>query len=485
LYHFQQGGFPYVEEQIARFLDQFTDDNAVLTLLNLSVGRVLDKARSRGDDWVHLADKQAIGHVVDWLTVAIGARAEWLENVDELGRPKKLMKFGSIAAIVKEADKAMRLDIERGSRAALDTGDERIVVSLSDGMSIVEMLSREALDRESSIMQHCIGNGSYDKYIGSGDVTFYSLRDANGKAHATLEVDLRDRGIIQTRGKQNTVPVEKYMASLMQAVVATKLQIEDVDFVIDRTDNIHQKASLPDVLCVYGSLILSDQFSRGRLPKIVSVELDLSINGRDDITELPTILTVGRSIYASGTGIRDWRPLTMLPGHLILSGSPVEQLADKLAVNGDLDLRGTRLTALPNELGVAGDLDLHDTAIRSLPEGLYVGGTLAVGNAPIESISSVTEVGTLDLRDSPLEELPAGLIINNDLILSEPLLGGRLRSISPDVELRGEVKVTRRWTRGVVGYDKGPNTYRGHVCKSYSLEEIRGYLTSDFMDLPI
>ncbi|MCS4089284.1 PcfJ domain-containing protein [Rhizobium sp. BK176] len=431
-----------------------------------------------------MADEQAIGHVVDWLTVAIGARAEWLANVDELGRPKKLMKFGSIEAIVKEADKAMRLDIERGSRAALASGDERIVITLSGGMSIVEMLSKEALDRESSIMQHCVGNGGYDKYIGSGDVTFYSLRDASGRPHATLQVDLRDRAIIQTRGKQNAVPVEKYMAALMEAVVVTKLQIEDVDFVIDRTDNIRQKASLPDVLSVYGSLVLSDQFSRGPLPNVVSVELDLSLNGRDDITELPTILSVGRSIFASGTGIKDWRPLTMLPGHLILSGSPVEHLADKLAVNGDLDLRGTRLTKLPQELCVAGDLELHDTAIRVLPEGLYVGRTLTLGNAPVESISAGTEVGTLDLRGSSLKELPAGLIINNDLILSEPLLGGKLRSISPNVELRGEVKVTKARTGGLRGFDKGPNTYKGHFCKSYTLEEIRGYLTSDFMDLP-
>jgi hypothetical protein len=67
-------------------------------------------------------------------------------------------------------------------------------------------------------------------------------------------------------------------------------------------------------------------------------------------------------------------------------------------------------------------------------------------------------------------------------VLSEPLLGGKLRVIAPDIEVRGEVKVTSGWSFGP--HYKGPEYYDGFRFKTYTLDEIRGYLASDFVDLP-
>lgn len=375
----------------------------------------------------------------------------------------------------------MRLDIGRASRVSIEAREERLVATLTNGMTVVEMLTAAALDRESAIMQHCVGNGSYDPHLGGGSKAFYSIRDANGKPHVTLEVNLHNRSISQTRGKQNTVPTEKYMAAVMETVIATRLQIEDVNFVLDRNHQIFQKSDLPEQLCVYGNLFLSGHYECGPLPQLLSVELDLGLRDRDDIHELPPVLSVGRSIYAPGCGVKDWRRVTMVVGHLDLTNSRAEQLSDSLAVAGNLLLRGTRLSIIPNELGVGGDLDLTDTGLATLPEKLYVGRTLTIGDAPIESILVDTEVGTLDLRGSVLRELPAGLVINGDLILDEPILGGKLRAIAPDVKLGGVVKVV---SPQFYGYTDTPGYYKGRKYREYSLDEIRDFLDSDFVELP-
>lgn len=470
-----------VDERVTNYLELHADDPEILALLMLSVGRVLNKAIARGENWSDLVDERKIGHIVDWFRVAIATRADWLTNVDDLGRPKKLMKFGSIDLIVKEADKAMRLDIERASRASIAAGEERLVTTLTNGMTVVEMLTEAALDRESSIMQHCVGNGAYDAHLGGGKRAFYSIRDANGKPHVTLEVSLPNRSIVQTRGKQNMVPTDKHMSAVMEAVVATQLQIEDVNFVLDRNHEIFQKSALPEHLRVYGSLYLSGYYERGPLPLILSVEIDLCLRDRDDIHELPTVLSVGRSIYAARCGVKDWRRVTMVVGNLDLTDSRAEQLSDSLAVGGDLILRGTRLASLPNKLGVGRDLDLTDTGALGLPEELFVGGTLIIGDATFKTIPGEAEVGTLDLCGSDLRVLPSGLVINHDLVLEEPILGGKLRAIASDVKVGGSVKVV---SRHHYGNAKGPGYYKGRKYRDYSLVEIREFLESDFVELP-
>ncbi|MCZ7861071.1 PcfJ domain-containing protein [Agrobacterium salinitolerans] len=470
-----------MDERVKNYLGLQTDDPEIRTLLMFSVGRVLNKAVARRENWSELVDERKIGHIVDWLRVAIATRADWLTNIDDQGRPKKLMKFGSIDAIVKEADKAMRLDIERASRVSIASGEERLVVTLTNGMTVVEMLTETALDRESSIMQHCVGNGGYDAHLGGGERAFYSIRDANGKPHVTLEVNLHNRSVVQTRGKQNTTPADKYMSAVKEAVVATRLQIEDVNFVLDRNHEIVQKSALPEHLRVYGNLFLSGYYERGPLPLILSVELDLSLKNRDDIQELPSVLSVGRSIYAAGCGVRDWRRVTMVVGHLDLTDSHAELLSDTLAVGGDLLLRGTRITKFPNDLGVGRDLDLTDTGVVTLPESLSVSGTLTIGDAPVESIPVNAEVGTLDIRGSVLRDIPAGVVIHNDLVVDEPILGGKLRTIAPDVKLGGVVKVVNPH---FFGHFKAPGYYKGRKYRDYSLEEIRDLLDSDFVELP-
>ncbi len=163
-------------------------------------------------------------HVVDWLRAAIRNNEPWLKNVDDQGRPKKLMKFSSLDQIVAEADKAMRLAAEREYQKAMSvpmsTEDEEVVDRLEDGYYVVRMLTPAALDRESAQMQHCIGQGAYDDRVKLTDkYAYHSLRDRFGKPHVTIEAYLnRSLGSIETisqiQGKQNRRPDEKYLLVL-------------------------------------------------------------------------------------------------------------------------------------------------------------------------------------------------------------------------------------------------------------------------------
>lgn len=88
---------------------------------------------------------------------------------------------------------------------------------MDDGYYVVRLMTPEALDRESGVMQHCIGQGAYDHKLEDGNFVYLSMRDRFGKAHATMELDVRPvRGpiLVQCQGKQNRPPEAAYVGLL-------------------------------------------------------------------------------------------------------------------------------------------------------------------------------------------------------------------------------------------------------------------------------
>lgn len=81
-----------------------------------------------------------------------------------------------------------------------------VVVKLADKWTAQKLTTPEQLDVEGERMQHCVG--SYAKHVADGKTTIYSLRDATGHPHVTIEVARKK--VIQIRGKQNEKPAEKY-----------------------------------------------------------------------------------------------------------------------------------------------------------------------------------------------------------------------------------------------------------------------------------
>jgi len=200
-----------VAERIARIVKKF-DAASVEHELTLSIGRVmlkeakkdefieasiaLDEQDERELDCSILPDEKA-RHIVDWLKAAKINNEPWLQNLDDMGRIKKLMKFSSLTQIHAEADKAMRIKAQQSIGATVSAGEERLIKVLEDGYHIVQMLTPTALDRESA------------------------LRDKMGKPHATLEI--HDDLVVQLQGKQNKSPAPKYFDLIIPYLKDRKL----------------------------------------------------------------------------------------------------------------------------------------------------------------------------------------------------------------------------------------------------------------------
>lgn len=164
---------------------------------------------------------EKINHILDWLIAATTEPAAWIANVDELGRPKKLMKCGSLERLTHEADKAMRkqnASIEQQA-AQLGIDDEQFVYDLGAGHTLVRLLSPRALDIESARMHHCIGHGGYDHYLRDDIVKLYSIRDSEGQPVATIQTIVFAGGdyILQFLGPWNSQPPD-HLQDLISSV---------------------------------------------------------------------------------------------------------------------------------------------------------------------------------------------------------------------------------------------------------------------------
>ncbi len=87
----------------------------------------------------------------------------------------------------------------------------RVEYRWPDGWTI-QKLGPEALRVEGEIMQHCVGE--YCAAVESGESIIYSLRDPDGRPHATIEVTPEGEGYIemvrQIQGKQNAPTKPEY-----------------------------------------------------------------------------------------------------------------------------------------------------------------------------------------------------------------------------------------------------------------------------------
>jgi hypothetical protein len=215
----------------------------------------------------------------DWLLESAREQLDWLRNTDEQGRPKKLMKCGSVEQLAREARKfellrgqvrqrppGVRLpadyfggvfadgDCSVSVGAPLGIADEYFVMDAGAGYSVVRLLSPAALDLESDRMRHCIGRGAYDERVSRPHAfRYFSLRDPDGQPVATVEAK-RAAGegwlVVQCQGPRNTVP-PPHIADLW-AGVQTQLDIREP------TDADHVYTRLPPMnLGPFGELSMT------------------------------------------------------------------------------------------------------------------------------------------------------------------------------------------------------------------------------------
>ncbi|MCZ7861723.1 PcfJ domain-containing protein [Agrobacterium salinitolerans] len=477
------------KQQIAAWLGEFATDERVAGLLGFSVGRLLLR---EGLHWRHKAETHRLDvmHVRDWLRTAVTENADWLARVDEHGRPKKLMKFGTFREMTAEADKAMRIAIQKLGKIEIDPAHERLHMALSDGYAMVEMLSPEALDRESSLMQHCIGNGGYDTDMMGDGYLLLSLRDPFGKPHATLRVDRGQASVIEVQGKQNQPPADRYMAYIKEFLRNAKLGLGRggeirLGMVQDVVGEWHDIQNLPDSFETRGSLMLTDS-PVFRMPSRLIVNGDfvapawmerhpdvLHVSGAYMSTKILPIagdFKAGRMTITDGGNHTGRLPERLDVGELTIEARTSKVFPSSFEVTGSLDLKVSDSRQIPASLKVGGELRLFQSTIRvwkgdidcgaldasvdrtlSFEGKVRVRGNLWVRYADVKFKHPLRVSGDADFSDNGqgrlIDELPARMFVGGDLVLQNCEIG----RMPKHLEVGGDLVLTDAKFDGLQG----------------------------------
>jgi hypothetical protein len=419
-------------------LSIFSDgDEKILHFLMCSVGRILAKERRRGvEAKAQELSWRKIRHIVDWMRAAIASNAPWLTNLDDKGRPKKLLKYPSVAAMIAEVDRDMVREAGRNGELSAAEGTDPYM-DLGDGWWLVRLLTAEALDYESSIMQHCIGNGGYDGQLADPDTLFLSLRDPAGKSHVTIA--LSDGSVDEISGKQNATPIPRYVKRLepfFRSVGNLRYLDGTRGIVLDVHGCVHALVDLPDVLEVSGSLWLDHDTPdvKHRLPKVIKAGDYVSING--SVFEGKLERVEAASLEISGARVRAGCEFKVRKT-LGLRRSEIELLQDNLVLEGNLDLAGAMINELPRGLKVGGLLDLEGTEIQVLPDDIEV-SSLKITGTEIKSLGGIRKLDRLLAANSRLRSLPADLEVERLIDISE----SDVISIPEGFKIRGGLTAT-------------------------------------------
>lgn len=418
--HFQSFDMKDIRSEIKSLISLLGgDDVTLIDFLTWSVGRVLMNASKRGENWRNQGDNGTFAHIRDWLKAALVNDEPWLANVDNHGRPKKLLKFASVEDITKEANKAMLKASQRLATVKLVEGDEELYADLGEGHYLVRLLTSAALDRESASMQHCIGNGAYDDKLEDGNYVYLSLRDGRGKPHATLEIE--NNIITQLQGKQNEPPAKQYIDRLIPYLKSRKFEssvpVSYLGYVVDINGVWYAPENLPEELTVRGDL---DFFGTAIkfLPNVLTVGGDLNLS-KTGISTLPLVLNVGGSLYADNTNITFLPPVFNVGKTLFIANTGIQFLPEGLTVPGSLVIHGTKIAKLPMNLSVGRHLFVDRTAIAFFPQGVKFGGSLSVGGTKIKSLPeglTISEGEVLYIEGSGITRIPNS--INDNIMVS-------------------------------------------------------------------
>lgn len=354
----------------------------------------------------------ALRHIRDWIAGAIASDDAWLKDVDDRGRPQKLLQIGSLARAYAMAEKDMNkktavLRSHFGNSASLFEEDEaaghiKTVHIFENGSRMVQLLTSHALDIETAQLGHCIGNGGYDADLLSADKLYYSLRDPLNKAHVTLEVV--HGKVEQFKGKKNEPPIQQYMLMGQDFIRSQKWTVSESarhTGLLEKGGVYYDARYLPEGFSWEGNIDLEGAKWLRAIPRNLTTSGGLNLEKCTGLTSLPSNLSVGEALkadYCTGlTSVGDnisvgrhfylsvCNRLTSIGNNISVHGVFVAEeckalttLGNNISVGMNLHLADcTALISLGENLSVGGNLDLEGcTGLRSLPEHLSVGGAI-------------------------------------------------------------------------------------------------------------
>jgi hypothetical protein len=143
-------------------------------------------------DFIALGDKSSLFAVGPYVTTADDAARDWLNSIGDRDLDK-LPRMTWQQAIRKSEiwHASLRKHAALHAQIAGDGGTADRIESV-DGHYWVRLTTRDALDRESAAMGHCVGHGGYDTYvdmrISANGGGIWSLRAQDGRSVLTAEV---------------------------------------------------------------------------------------------------------------------------------------------------------------------------------------------------------------------------------------------------------------------------------------------------------
>lgn len=143
--------------------------------------------------------KSKIDHIIDWLNSL---------SPNDL---KSVYKISFEQAEEKAEQWLEKLHKNAGEEEDFDGIKEILKVGSN---TWVKVTSKQALNREGLLMEHCVGGDDYCDAVEKDEVDIYSLRDSSNKPHCTIEYYKEGKEIKQIKGKKNGPVNPKYIEDI-------------------------------------------------------------------------------------------------------------------------------------------------------------------------------------------------------------------------------------------------------------------------------
>lgn len=185
-------------ENLINYANSLNSSQEILLWLNSAAKKALKEEKT---------NESQLEHVIDWL------------NSDRA--PQRLRKLSVLDAI-RLSDK-WRISNQKKGKGLIDSKEDiENFLAFSDGSKIVKLVSKKAFEREGFLMSHCLGGYNLRENYG-----IYSLRDKENNPHATFEVNIKDKDILQIKGKGNGPIHPKYINRVLKFLKALGMNIRE------------------------------------------------------------------------------------------------------------------------------------------------------------------------------------------------------------------------------------------------------------------
>lgn len=295
-------------------------------------------------------------------------------------------------------------------------------------LALYQLCTADALDDESMQMNHCIGLGSYDRHLKSGDRYFYSLRSGT-RSIVTLEV--KDGDIWQIEGKDNDPPAGEWLPHIGEMIVEQGWRPEynethKTGLVEDLENRLHPIDRLPKGLQTKHLNLSYLDCEELAIPENASFEGQLNLSGVKSIRSFAKGLVVGGDLILTGCENLEELPSDMtVYGAIRITNCPnLTRLPDRFHACGDLEITGCQnLRKLPRSMKIGGSLRLKRLySLEEMPESLSVESELTIyGCDRVRSLPTDLKVHkALYLRElKSLESIPNRLNLKQTFSITE------------------------------------------------------------------